>query len=287
MHMRRVSPSWVAVALAGAALFVSLGGPAWAAGLLVGTKQLKNNAVTSRKIKNGNVRNRDYASNSIGAGKLRTASVTNTKLADASVTTGKLADASVSTGKLADASVTTGKLADAAVTTSKLADNAVTSAKVADNSLTATDVAPNTFLPFNGTANNANAVGGIPASQIAQASGKRVQVGKDFPQQNLATLPTGFLRADCPAGHPRVTYSNASTPVEYGETDINGPSTLHFTTQNNIGTNTDDSITATGSLLSVTQQVSSKSDPRTSTMWTTAHVEGIVCHFTVQTVSTG
>jgi hypothetical protein len=275
--MRRVSGSWVAVALAGAALFVSLGGPAWAAGLLVGTKQLKNNAVTSRKIKNGNVRNRDYARNSISSGKLRTASVTNTKLAESSV----------STGKLADAAVTTGKLADAAVTTGKLADDAVTSAKVADNSLTATDVAPNTFLAFNGTANNANAVGGIPASQIAQASGKQVRIGTNFPQQDLATLPTGFLRASCPDGHPAVTYSNASTPVEYGETDINGPSTLHFTTVNNIGADTDDTVTATGGLLSVQQQVSSRSDTRTSTMWTTAHVEGIVCHFTVQTVSTG
>jgi hypothetical protein len=84
-----------------------------------------------------------------------------------------------------------------------------------------------------------------------------------------------------------VSYSNASTPVEYGETDINGPNTLHFTTQNNIGADTDDTITATGGLLSVQQQVASKSDARTSTMWTTAHVEGIVCHFTAQTVSTG
>lgn len=265
--MRRVSPSWVAVALAGAALFVSLGGPAWAAGLLVGTKQLKNNAVTSRKIKNGNVRNRDYAPNSISAGKLRTASVTDTKLADASVTTGKLADAAVTTGKLAD--------------------DAVTSAKVADNSLTATDVAPNTFLPFNGTAQSANSVGGFTADQLAQqtsATHVSVLTGQE---RRILTIPTGFLDARCPGGKPGIRYENASTPVDYGEEDNNG-TTSHFTTQNAIGSNGGDTVNSTTGLQRVTFQIGSTSDRRLTTAITTGHsAGGLVCIFTAQAFSTG
>jgi hypothetical protein len=44
-----------ALAVAALALFVALGGTSYAAGLLIGTKQIKNNAVTSKKIKDNRV----------------------------------------------------------------------------------------------------------------------------------------------------------------------------------------------------------------------------------------
>ncbi|HEY2637705.1 MAG TPA: hypothetical protein VGI54_09975, partial [Solirubrobacteraceae bacterium] len=87
----RISSSKVAVALAGVALFVSLGGPAWAAGLRVGTGQIKNRAVTSAKRNKG----------AVSSDKLGTNAVTTTKIADAAVTTGKLADNAVTSAKVA------------------------------------------------------------------------------------------------------------------------------------------------------------------------------------------
>ena len=44
-----------ALAVAGLALFVALGGTSYAAGLLIGTKQIKDNAVNSKKIKDNRV----------------------------------------------------------------------------------------------------------------------------------------------------------------------------------------------------------------------------------------
>ena len=93
---------------------VLAGGSAWAASR-IGSRDIKNGAVTTKKLK--------------------TAAVTTAKLANNAVTAAKLADNAVSTAKLADGAVSTAKLADGAVMTAKLADNAVTSGKVADGSI--------------------------------------------------------------------------------------------------------------------------------------------------------
>lgn len=76
-------------------LFLLLGGAtAFAAKQLaknsVGTKQLKNNAVTAVKIKDGAVGSSDLAAGSVTGGKLAPGSVGAANLADGSVTAGKL-----------------------------------------------------------------------------------------------------------------------------------------------------------------------------------------------------
>jgi hypothetical protein len=91
------------------ALILSLTGTAFAA-VKIGTKSLKNNAVTTKKLKNR--------------------AVTGAKLAEGSVSTAKLAEGAVTTGKLAEGAVTTGKLAEGAVTSGKLAEGAVSAQKL-------------------------------------------------------------------------------------------------------------------------------------------------------------
>ena len=107
--MSRLRPS-PAMIVALIALFVSLGGVGYAA-IKVGTKQIKDGAVTDAKLHKRSV-------------------VTN-KIKNQAVTEAKLALIAVTTGKLADGAVTGANLAPTSVATSNLVDNSVTAGKVA------------------------------------------------------------------------------------------------------------------------------------------------------------
>ncbi|HEY8762901.1 MAG TPA: hypothetical protein VIM18_01800 [Solirubrobacteraceae bacterium] len=89
--MRRFNPSFAALAIACFALFTALGGTSLAASLLIGTKQIKNGAVTSSKIGADQVRNRNLAPAAVKSGTLADNSVTSSKLADGSVTSADVA----------------------------------------------------------------------------------------------------------------------------------------------------------------------------------------------------
>jgi hypothetical protein len=124
----------VANVLSCMALFVALGGVAYAAGKIgpgavkatniakeaVTNPKLKKQAVTSGKIKDGNV----------NAADLGTGAVINSKLAKKAVTNAKLGSESVGASKLAKKAVTESKLAAEAVGTGKLDNEAVTAAKL-------------------------------------------------------------------------------------------------------------------------------------------------------------
>ena len=128
--MLGINSSRVALAMSAVALFVALGGTALAV-TQIGTKQIRNGAVSTSKIKKG----------------------------------------AVTGSKLAGGAVGSSALANGAVNASKLAGDAVDSSKVRDGSLRATDVAPNTFLAANGTATDSQKLGGLPANQYVQGLG--------------------------------------------------------------------------------------------------------------------
>lgn len=113
-----------------AALFVALGGTAFAAAT-VGTNDIKNGAVTKPKL----------AGQAVATAKIKKLAVKTNRLADRAVKSGKLADRAVMTEKLADLAVTTEKLADLAVNTEKIADDAITGAKIADHAVNSQDIA--------------------------------------------------------------------------------------------------------------------------------------------------
>jgi hypothetical protein len=142
------------------ALFVALGGTGYAA------LRVPKNSVGSRQIKNGAVTHRKLATNAIGTNNIADGAVTTPKLANGAVNTAKLgagavtspniaagqvgttnlADGGVTGPKLATGAVGTANLADGAVTNGKLASNAVTTANVLDGTLLKADVAAGQFL---------------------------------------------------------------------------------------------------------------------------------------------
>lgn len=100
------------------AVFIAIGGGAYAAGLA-------KNSVKSKQIAANAVKQPELASNA----------VINSKIANGAVTATKIADRSVTGAKIADGSATNAKIADNAVTTAKIADGAVNGAKVDEASL--------------------------------------------------------------------------------------------------------------------------------------------------------
>ena len=125
-----------ALAVAGLALFVALGGTSYAAGLLIGTKQIKNNAVTSKKIKNNKVSSADLKNNGVQS-------------ADVADGTLELTDLSgplqAKVNDVAGGLVDTGELANGAVTNPKLATNSAATRKLAA-SMSRTVGAPHTAM---------------------------------------------------------------------------------------------------------------------------------------------
>ena len=178
---RRPSPAMIVALIS---LFVALGGTSYAV-TKVGTKQLKNRAVTSAKLRNG------------------------------AVTTSKLRDGAVTNPKLGDGSVTTGKLVSGAVTTGQLGDNAVTGAKVANGSLAGGDVASGTFLGGRVTVQHEVAAADLavgaetsidvhcPAGQTALGGGAR---GDDTESEDT----------NVGSSRPIISTTNGGAPVDGG-----------------------------------------------------------------------
>ena len=115
------------------ALFIALGSGAYAASK-VGTKQIKNNAVTSSKIKKNAVTSAKIKKDAITSSKIKPNAVVPGKIATGAITPAKLGAGSVNAAKLADGSVTTPKVGDGAITVAKLADGSVTPAKMSEYS---------------------------------------------------------------------------------------------------------------------------------------------------------
>jgi len=123
---RHLNPATV---LACVALFVALGGGAYAATTLtkksVKSQHLANGAVTTAKLKNG----------AVTTPKLRNGAVTGAKVRSGAIGTSQLANGSVRSGQLGGQVVTEPKIKDGAVSESKLASGAVTSGKLASSFL--------------------------------------------------------------------------------------------------------------------------------------------------------
>jgi hypothetical protein len=136
--MRRPSP---ATAIAIAALFVALGGPAQAAKLLDGG-DIKEGTVASKQIKDRSVKPRDLTRQGVRALKATPdGSVGAAKLADNAVTTRALAPGSVLTGTVGDNSLTAADLAPNSVTTDEVEDNAIGQTEIRNNGVGATEIA--------------------------------------------------------------------------------------------------------------------------------------------------
>jgi hypothetical protein len=302
--MKRFHTSGVAIVLAGAALFVSLGGTSWASGLITGG-QIKKGAITSSKIGHGQVKNVNLAAGSVATKDLRNGAVTNPKLATGAVTTGKIAAGAVTSGQLGAGAVTSGQLGAGAVTTGKIAAGAVTSgqlgansvnsANVADGSLTASDIAPNTFLPTNGTAANSNELGGKSPSSYIQGQGSvllnRITVPAGTSDQFLLDVGLGEIDGTCLAGaKPEVSFTSEVQDPNFVEWGTTFPSTTDINTANALAIGASFIEPNSGGVpQAITFQIAlnNGTSNQMATAWTTDQDAGGTCIFTAQAVSTG
>ena len=124
----------VANVLSVTALFVALGGTAFAAVKLapgqVKTVNLANQAVTNPKIKTQAVTSGKIKNNGVVTADLANGSVRGAKIANGGIGSGKLGKEVVLNSNIAKKAVTESKLGAEAVTTGKLLNEAVTSAKI-------------------------------------------------------------------------------------------------------------------------------------------------------------
>jgi hypothetical protein len=122
-------------AVACIALFVALGGAAYAAKTTLGrkavkTRNLANGAVTTLKLRGG----------AVTGVKLRNGAVTGAKIAKGTIGSGQLANGAVRSAQLGGGVVTTAKLKNTAVNAEKIAGNAVGSNQLAPNSVVAAKI---------------------------------------------------------------------------------------------------------------------------------------------------
>jgi hypothetical protein len=176
-----------------AALFVALGGVGYAA-TKIGTKQLRNRAVTAPKL----------ANNSVTTPKIRAAAVGNRRLANNSVSTSKIQNRAIISADLALGSVLNGNLGNGAVTSEKIGTGAVISSKLAANSVTNPAIAPDSITAAQ-----------IANGQVVEGNGTLSSVEVQLPNGALnspilSLAGLGVLRADCDGGDSTVQFLNSS-----------------------------------------------------------------------------
>ena len=205
------------------AVFIAIGGGAYAAGLA-------RDSVKSKQIAANAVKEPELGANAVTNPKIAANAVTNPKIAANAVTNPKIAGAAVTAAKIADGSVTTNKIADGSVTTNKIADDAVNGAKVNEASLAQ--------VPLAAVATKAsNTLGAIVNSDGTLSS--EAQSGTTSTRNGLDTgnYTVGFGRdlAGCAAvaalGN---NLGNIPNPGEIGAT-INFDDTVIVQTRNSAG----------------------------------------------------
>lgn len=286
------------------ALFLVLaGGSAFAAKQMlpknsVGTKQIKNGAVAAAKLKNGSVTAGKLAAGSVGTSKLAGGAVNTEKLASGAVTAGNIGPGAVTSGAIANQAVGTSKLATGAVANGNLANDAVTSNKVKDGSLTSADVAPNTFLATNGTAVNAEKLGGLGPSEFVRGKARFMSARVVVPAgQSSEVLELNFahIEGTCSAGSVPTQSIVAELNLEnafYTAIDKGTSSTAPGTTE----IETANALTAGASLIvphtvtspqSVTWQAAyNDGTDQVATAWVSDQDEGGSCVFIAQGTTT-
>jgi hypothetical protein len=207
-------------------LFIALGGVGYAA-TKIGTKQIRNaavtnkklanNSVTTRKIRAGAVANSDLANNSVSTQKIRpgaiitsdlaAGSVLNGNLGNLAVTGAKIANETIGTQKIENGAIASDKIGTGAVVASKLGANAVTSPAIAPDSITAAQIVNGQVVEGNGT---------LSSNSVTLTDG----------QANVTLLSfagLGVLQGSCTAGAATLGFVNtAGTTINVANWGVEG-----------------------------------------------------------------
>jgi hypothetical protein len=243
--------------VASVALFMALGGPAWAAGLISGS-EIKNGSITSNKIGRGQVRAANLAAGSVTA-------------------------STVARGALTAADIAP--------------DTFLAANGTAANSSALGGVPASGFLAANGTAANSSALGGVPASGFVRATGNmlqnRIDIRVGASSQFLLDVGLGEVDASCMAGDvPEVSFTAQAQPldlIEWGTlgstSDINP---LHGMLIGSTFTESDTSVLKAIEFQVAQNLGTNSGQNRVATIWTTGDASGGTdCIFTAQALTTG
>jgi trimeric autotransporter adhesin len=281
-----------------AALFVALGGVGYAA-TKIGTKQLRNRAVTAPKLANnsviaakirtGAVGNRALANNSVSTQKIRAGAIVSSDLAVGSVLNANLGNGAVTSSNLAGDSVLNANLGNGAVTSSKLANDAVANHNLANGSVSSDKIGTGAVIASKLAAGSvttpAIAANSITAAQIENGqvvegngtlSSAQVTVGAT-PAPVLQFAGLGLLQASCAAAGNMVVefVNNSGIPVNagvWGVVDDGAPDPV-FAAQ----------VLANGAAL---PQTVVAGDPGMGLTWTASYGAGSTLHLATINLST-
>ena len=214
----------VANVLSAAALFMALGGAAYAAKLMlpkksVKTQNLANGAVTNLKLRNGAVTPLKIRNGAVTGAKIATGAVGSTQLADGGVRSVDLGGGVVTEGKLKNGAVGEAKLGANAVTTGKIGNEAVTGAKLSASILSqlAKNITYATEQTVANTSENPKFVTAkCPTGKVVIGGGARItgaEVSKVAVTESFATSPDANGKR---TGWSAVAFEMAAEPKAWG-----------------------------------------------------------------------
>lgn len=271
------------------ALVVALSGTTYAA-VRIGTKQIKNNAVTSVKIRNGQVRSVDLARNSVVTAKIVASAVTGLQIRDASVGNADLANDAVSGPKLRAGAVGNSDLANDAVTAAKiragnvgnseLAADAVTGAKISDGSVAGADLADATITASK-----------IKDGEVVKGNGRMLSTALTLPdgagQTTILSVPgLGALRASCAAGTTTTQWQNTTAGAVTVFDQFTAATSSVNTATVAAGLTQDQPPGAMTESIMWQVSTDSSAGDHVSTLWVTAGASGTSCRITAQGTAT-
>jgi hypothetical protein len=281
------------------ALVVALSGTSYAV-VRIGTKQIKNNAVTSEKIRNGGVRNVDLARNSVVTAKIVASAVTGLQIRDASVGNADLGNDAVTGTKVRGGAIGNSDLANDAVSGSKIRDSSVGNTELATDAVTTTKIKDGA-IATNDYGDSSIVASKIKDGEVVEGNGRMLSTALTLPDgagaTTLLSVPgLGALRASCANGVTTTQWQNTAS----GSVTVVNEAVLHHTGPATRDSDVNVASVAGGATLdqptnsgvggqeSVMWQASDDSSggDRVSTMWVTAGGSGTSCRITAQGIAT-
>jgi hypothetical protein len=272
------------------ALVVALGGTTYAA-VRIGTKQIKNNAITSPKIRNGQVKSVDLSRNSVNTAKILASAVTGLQIRDAGVGNADLANDSVTGGKVRGGAIGNSDLANDAVTASKIRANSVGNTELATDAVTTTKIKDGSVAGADITDASITA-SKIKDGEVVEGNGRMlsnaVTLADGTGQTTILSVPgLGALRSSCANGAATTQWQNtgagAVTVVDQFITSAG--QTVESTSVAAGATHDQPTATTAESIMWQVSDDSSAGD-RVSTMWVSASGSGTSCRITAQGIAT-
>ncbi len=123
------------------ALFLALGGPAWASSMINGAT-IKPSTVTGKQIRNSSLTGADVRNSSLTGADVKNATLDGRDIKDASLTGTDVTDGSIDDRDVKDGSLSGTDVSDGSIDDRDVKDGSLTGADVSDGSIKAGDLAP-------------------------------------------------------------------------------------------------------------------------------------------------